>query len=118
MSELITQEDLIELFGEAMPIEAVNLLWNCPGEWTLGRLRSELRKIAKARIEKDALVGRLRREAVNWSASCGKLFGEAADRIMVLEAALHDIGRCTDEGNASQEVADIIDAVLGTEHGK
>ena len=37
------------------------------------------------------LMKNLRSEAVNWSASCGKLFDEAADRIEALEAALIQI---------------------------
>jgi hypothetical protein len=38
--------------------------------------------------EMNDLMERLRSEAVNWSASCGDLFNEAADRIEALEAAL------------------------------
>jgi hypothetical protein len=41
------------------------------------------------------LMERLRSEAVNWSASCGHLFDEAADRIEALEAALHKIDDIT-----------------------
>lgn len=37
------------------------------------------------------LIARLRREAVNWSASCGGLFDEAADEIGALRAKLKGI---------------------------
>ncbi len=45
----ITREEMMELFGDYMPIEAVSLVWDAPGDMTLGEIRSELRKLAKAR---------------------------------------------------------------------
>lgn len=45
-TDKITQAEMVEMFGEAMPVEAVNLLWDSPGDWTLGQLRAELRRIA------------------------------------------------------------------------
>jgi hypothetical protein len=42
----ITQKEMIELFGEAMPIEAVNLIWNGPDDMTVGECRAKLREIA------------------------------------------------------------------------
>lgn len=43
----ITQQDLIDMFGETMPIEAVNLVWNSDDKKTLGQIRAELREMAK-----------------------------------------------------------------------
>lgn len=45
----ITREEMITMFGDAMPIEAVALLWNSPGETTIGEIRAKLREIAAAR---------------------------------------------------------------------
>jgi hypothetical protein len=42
----ITQAELRELFGEAIPIEVVDLLWNVPDEKTISQLRAELREKA------------------------------------------------------------------------
>ena len=47
---------------------------------------NELREIAANRKE-PTLVDRLRAEAVNWSATCGALFDEAADEIDRLRSA-------------------------------
>lgn len=42
----ITQAEMMEMFGERMPIEAVNLLWSAPDDWTLRQVRERLREIA------------------------------------------------------------------------
>jgi hypothetical protein len=47
--ERITQEWLIEHFGSTMPIEAVNLVFDSPGEMTIAELRDELRAMARKR---------------------------------------------------------------------
>ncbi len=51
----ITQAEIVELFGSEMPIEAVNLLWDAPGNWTVGQIRDELRRIA-ARTPTPSLI--------------------------------------------------------------
>jgi hypothetical protein len=38
------------------------------------------------------IIGRLRSEAVNWSATCGDLFGEAADEIERLQEGRDTMG--------------------------
>lgn len=43
----ITREEMAELFGERMPIEAVALLWDADNETTVGELRQKLRKAAR-----------------------------------------------------------------------
>lgn len=45
----ITSDEMVELFGERMPIEAVMLLWGSPDEMTIGQLRAKLRQIARER---------------------------------------------------------------------
>lgn len=45
----ITRAEIVEMFGETMPIEAVNLLWDSPGEMTIGEMRAKLREIASTR---------------------------------------------------------------------
>lgn len=45
----ITQEEMVELFGEAMPVEAFNLLADAPEDWTLAQVRERLREIAAER---------------------------------------------------------------------
>lgn len=83
----ITREEMIEMFGEAMPMEAVALVWDTPGEMTLGEVRARLREIA-ATPKAITLSDRLRSEAVSWSAPhtvtgprLAKLLCEAADEI-------------------------------------
>jgi hypothetical protein len=44
----ITQDEMIKMFGEAMPVEAAILLWNSPPDWTIGQVRAKLRVIAGA----------------------------------------------------------------------
>lgn len=59
----ITREEMIELFGEAMPLEAGNLLFDTDGDKTIGQVRAELRKIAAERrpasLDTSDLVRRL-----------------------------------------------------------
>lgn len=76
----ITHEELVSMFGTEMPWEAVALIWDAPEDQTLGQVRARLREIAAA-PKPPTLLSRLRREAVNWSATCGDLFDEAADEI-------------------------------------
>lgn len=51
-TEPITRQDMMDMFGEFMPIEAVNLIWNAPEARTVGEMRAELRKIAEANKSK------------------------------------------------------------------
>lgn len=46
----ITQAEMVALFGETMPIEAVTLLWDSPGTKTIGEIRAELRELARRRV--------------------------------------------------------------------
>lgn len=43
----ITREEMIDWFGDDAPIEAINLVWNAPGDMTLGEIRTELRKMGE-----------------------------------------------------------------------
>lgn len=45
----ITQAEMIQLFGDAMPMEAIALFWESPDEMTFGELRAKLRSIAHTR---------------------------------------------------------------------
>lgn len=45
--EKITREEMIALFGEAMPLEAAKLLFDADGGKTIGAIRDELRTIAR-----------------------------------------------------------------------
>ena len=47
----ITQLEMIEMFGVAMPIEAVELLWDADEYDTIGEVRAKLREIAAQRRE-------------------------------------------------------------------
>lgn len=88
MSEApITQEEMQQLFGETLPMEAVALLWSEPGNTTFGQMRAKLREIAANR-KVPTLVERLRSEAANWSATCGPLFDEAANEIERLRSVV------------------------------
>lgn len=42
----LSQNELRELFGDEIPVEAVDIFWNSPGEKTLGEIREELRALA------------------------------------------------------------------------
>jgi len=90
----ITQEEMIELFGEAMPIEAVQLLWQADGSATVGQIRAKLREIG----QRNKLVSRLRLQAVNYSSTCGDLFDEAADAIERYERFIDIITYESDPG--------------------
>lgn len=81
------------MFGDKLPMEAVALLWDGPGDKTIGQLRAELRALAaRMKSATPPLLERLRSEAVNWSATCGDLFNEAADEIERLQAQLRSNG--------------------------
>ena len=56
----ITRDEMIELFGVSMPVEAATLLWEASDEKTVGQLRSELREIA-AKRQIDSLRERVAR---------------------------------------------------------
>lgn len=45
----ITQEEMIELFGSEMPMEAVRLVYEAPDDWTCRDVRMRLREIAEER---------------------------------------------------------------------
>jgi hypothetical protein len=45
----ISREEMIELFGDEMPVEAVRLLWSAPDTTTCRDLRRQLRELAVAR---------------------------------------------------------------------
>lgn len=53
----ITQAEMMEMFGERIPIEAVNLLWDSPGDWTIKQVRERLRVIA-AEKKRHPVLGR------------------------------------------------------------
>ena len=76
----ITREEMVEMFGSEMPIEAIQLMWNAPPEMTLGEIRSRLRLLAAERAalapaaddEIDAIRGRheaARDEPETWTTS-------------------------------------------------
>jgi hypothetical protein len=69
----ITKDEMMELFGEALPMEAVQLLWNTPPNKTVGDLRAELRAVA-AKI--DRRTPRLPRHEAFWTFD--ESFGERA----------------------------------------
>lgn len=57
----ITREEMQELFGDAMPIEAVNLVSSSDGSKTVGQIRGELRAIAAQRQSKVPTLERCAR---------------------------------------------------------
>lgn len=42
------QPELVRLFGDTMPIEAVNLVFDAPGNMTLGAVRAKVERMAEA----------------------------------------------------------------------
>lgn len=46
-AEKITQAEIVELFGDEMPIEAANLLFNAPDDMTIDEVREKIRALAK-----------------------------------------------------------------------
>jgi len=50
---LITQTELRKLFGDEIPIEAMNLIFNSPDTMTVGEVRTKLRKIAESSRPQD-----------------------------------------------------------------
>lgn len=82
----ITQKGMIEMFGESMPIEAVNLVFDAPPEMTCGELRRQLRAMAASRpkaptsmIERmaramdAALVENTDNDTLAWDLTLGQL---------------------------------------------
>ena len=45
----ITQQEMMDMFGEMMPMEAVELLWQADDHETIGEVRAKLHKIATQR---------------------------------------------------------------------
>lgn len=98
-SEPITREEMMAMFGSAMPIEAVKLVWDADGSKTIGQIRDELRAIAaRKQAEHADLPARLRAQynASNNPPSpelpegAGCLL-EAADEIERLRSSLTEI---------------------------
>jgi len=46
----ITQDEMVAMFGERMPIQAVELLWSAPPGSTVAQLRARLREIARTPV--------------------------------------------------------------------
>lgn len=57
MSEKLTQSELFQMFGGEIPMEAVTLIFDSPGDMTIGELREKLKAMAEAR--KPKLVGEM-----------------------------------------------------------
>jgi len=72
----ITREEMVELFGAEMPIEAVNAVWNAPPDWTTGDVRAELRRLAE---QKKAAVPERSPAGMVWMDLCRK-FADAAGK--------------------------------------
>jgi hypothetical protein len=109
----ITRDEMRTMFGDTIPMEAVSLLWDSPGEMTVGQIRARLREIA-ATPKPAPLLERLRsfarmtenREAVLINEAtdeieglCGlvsevlaKAPGDDANRFMLLPHALAEAG--------------------------
>lgn len=45
-TDKISREEMIEMFGTHMPIQAVSLLWDSDDTKTIGDIRKELRQMA------------------------------------------------------------------------
>jgi len=43
----IAEGELRRLFGDRIPLEAVDILLHCPPDWTVERVRQEIRAIAE-----------------------------------------------------------------------
>lgn len=63
----LTQDDLIELFGDSMPVEAMQLLWGSHSSTTIGEIRAKLRAMApkyrRRQAVRMAIMGALRLRA-------------------------------------------------------
>lgn len=53
--EKLTQDELAALFGDTIPIEAVNLIWSSPPEMTVGQIREKLAQMAPGWRRKNAI---------------------------------------------------------------
>ena len=103
----------------ATPREIERLDFSTAGVSPISQARTALPRPG-ARQMSD-IVERLRSEAVNWSASCGHLFDEAADRIEVVEKALlmiADIGEGSTTANSLPHIARIARAAFAPEQDK
>jgi len=138
----ITRDELVEMFGGDMPIEAVNLLRNTPGCMTIGEVRVELRKMAMQQLQgsgagqvKEVVVTIIAQgdnentpeEAVHHGLEYARRAGfieawndDDAARIEALEAALREIKELanSDAGISPREAFDIAEAALAPEQDK
>lgn len=60
--EKLTQAELQHMFGDTIPIEAVNLIWNSPDYVTVGEIRKQLSIIGKGHKRYTAVVNALSEE--------------------------------------------------------
>ena len=49
----ITLAEMVEMFGEEMPIEAVTVLFNAQPHETIGQIRAKLREVAVERKQEN-----------------------------------------------------------------
>lgn len=69
----INQKEMVEMFGEEIPIEAASLLFASPDDMTIGEVRRQLRDIAK-RNKQIPILALITAEAV-----------EALDKELIIE---------------------------------
>lgn len=90
----ITQAEMIELFGDAAPIEAFELLGKAPDDWTLADIRNKLREIAAERSKQSNvsdLVPSLLREAKYSGSWMAPQLEQAATTIQSLQARVVEL---------------------------
>ena len=49
----ITSDDLAAWFGDQMPAEVARIVFDAPAEWTVGRVRREIRKLARQAMRSE-----------------------------------------------------------------
>lgn len=50
----ISQDELWEMFGDSIPMEAISIVWAGPDDKTIGQCRAELRALAEKLRHADA----------------------------------------------------------------
>lgn len=103
----ITREEMIALFGEEMPMEAVKLVWEAPDGWTLGQIRTELRRIAGKRTTgmSEELIEAMAR-GVCCPTGCRMIAeGECAGHAFAPEAQAAELATLRKELAAAREAA-------------
>lgn len=111
----VDDPNLRRLFGPCVPVEAVNALFEAPGEATLGEVRATLEAMAKVWdpvavnfMRLDRAIGRLSDVLSHQREHLGMMREETGDRLWGLQSVI-------DAAEVMEACADDLDAIFRDE---